>query len=58
LPKPDDDGEHWFWKFLMLPGPPWEASRNPLYVRGMAVVAATVLAVYALVMILVKLLAK
>jgi len=42
----------------MLPGPPWEASRNPLYVRGMAVVAAMVLAVYALIMILVKLLAK
>jgi hypothetical protein len=41
-PKPDD--EHWFWKFLLLPGPPWETMRNPLYQRGIAVVAVALLA--------------
>ena len=29
--KPDE--KHWFWKFLLLPGPPWEAKRHPLYQR-------------------------
>lgn len=24
-----------FWDFSLLPGPPWEARKNPIYQRGM-----------------------
>ena len=43
MSDPDDDKEHWFVKFLLIPGPPWEARRHPLYNRGMTIVAAGVL---------------
>jgi hypothetical protein len=57
-PKPDDDNEHWFWKFLMLPGPPWEAQRHPLFLRGMTVLFAVGIPLWLLLMLLKWLLSK
>ena len=50
----DEDDKDWFWKFLLLSGPPWEVKRNPLYIRGINYVAGVMLAIAVAVFLVVE----